>query len=239
MGFMYPEGLRAGPCARLSASAPVSTTLCGRCHQQAHLRSDDAEAWRKVSHLVGEGGGYPPPLWPSQRQARRGPSPLARCSLHSPPALRPLSCLDGPWGNWALLPLLTSVSRPLLAQPSPCWAHRPLPGTQTLQPSHHFHLSLQAEGQGPGAGRGGTSLSECTPRLPSALAAQPSCDLTPMLSTFSCSAACGLSLHEFRGGPPGRQPLLQDEPTSRLCLHPAFLSRGWTPGQPVVSMHPQ
>lgn len=120
------------------------------------------------------GCGDPPPLWLSQRQAHRGPSPLARCLLHSPPALRPLSCLDGPQGDWALLPLLTSVSRALLVRPSPRWAHRPLPGTQTLRPSHHFHPSLQAEGQGPGAGRGGTGSSECTPRLLSALAAQPS-----------------------------------------------------------------
>lgn len=173
LGFMYPEGLRARPHARLSANAPVSTILRGRCHQQAHLRGDDAEARREVSHLVGGVRG-PAPTVAVPTAGPRGPSPLARCLLHSPPALRPLSCLDGPQGDWALLPLLTSVSRALLVRPSPCWAHRPLPGTQTLRPSHHFHPSLQAEGQGPGVGRGGTGPSECTPRLLSALAAQPS-----------------------------------------------------------------
>lgn len=224
---MYPEGLRARPRARLSARVPVSTTLRGRDHQQAHLRGDDAEARREGSHLV-LGGGDPPPLWPSQRQACRGPRPLTRGSLHSPPALHLLSCLGGPQGDGALL-----SADPLLEGPTAhSQAHRPYGPPTTSTPA--FRQKARA------LGPGGTGPSERTPRLLSALAAQPSWDLTPIPSTFNAHLpACFPSMNT--GRPPGHQTLLQDEPTSRLCLHPALLSRGWTTVQPVVGvyLHPQ
>lgn len=85
LGFMYPEGLRARPHARLSANAPVSTILRGRCHQQAHLRGDDAEARREVSHLVGGVWG-PAPTVAVPTAGPQGSQPLGQMLASQPPS---------------------------------------------------------------------------------------------------------------------------------------------------------
>lgn len=168
MGFMYPEGLRARPCARLSASAPVSMTLCGRCHQQAHLRSDDAEAWREVSHLVGGGGRIPAPTVAIPMAGPQGSQPLGQM-LTSACAQLPRWPSGGLGSPPTADQRLTASVGPTLSSLGPS----PTPGH--TDPTALPPLPPQPSGSrpGPGAGRGAPAFLSAHPAFPQHLPPSP------------------------------------------------------------------
>lgn len=155
LGFMYPEGLRARPHARLSANAPVSTILHGRCHQQAHLRGDDAEARREVSHLVGGVRG-PTPTVAVPTAGPQGSQPLGQMLASQSPSPASAQLPRWPSGRLGSAPpadqRLTGSAGPTLSSlgsPPTLQAHRPYGPPTTSTPA--FRQKARTLGLGEGA----------------------------------------------------------------------------------------